>query len=155
MGSHVGMIEHTLGELLAQRSDGLALGMGLDRLLVAVFPESRRSPVSVLWLDLDAPEDPLHGQSVGAWRIDRLYRPPPRPGWLTQYPRRCREKTHGFSQFPHCRRTREKSGDENHRLGGFPGGPLGCYGLKPPMLMLPRGVCPTCCLNWKSDILTL
>ena len=76
---HAGVIEHTSDELLAQRSDGLAFGMELDPLLVDVFPVSRRSPVSILWLVLDAAEDPLRYQSVGAWRIDRLYWPP-RPG---------------------------------------------------------------------------
>ena len=37
----------------------------LDRLLVDVFLESYERPPSVLWLDLDATDDPLHGQQEG------------------------------------------------------------------------------------------
>ena len=37
----------------------------LDRLLVDVFLESHRQPPSVLWLDLDATDDPLHGHQEG------------------------------------------------------------------------------------------
>ena len=35
---------------------------GLERLLVDVFLDSHRRAPSVLWLDLDATDDPLHGQ---------------------------------------------------------------------------------------------
>ena len=38
---------------------------GLDRLLVDVFLESQRGAPSVLWLDLDATDDPLHGAQEG------------------------------------------------------------------------------------------
>ena len=38
---------------------------GLDRLLVDVFPDSHRRAPSVLWLDLDATDDPLHGGQEG------------------------------------------------------------------------------------------
>ena len=38
---------------------------GLDRLLVDVFLESQRGTPSVLWLDLDATDDPLHGAQEG------------------------------------------------------------------------------------------
>ncbi len=38
---------------------------GLDRLLVDVFLESHRQAPSVVWLDLDATDDPLHGQQEG------------------------------------------------------------------------------------------
>ena len=38
---------------------------GLDRLLVDVFLESHRETPSVLWLDLDATDDPLHGEQEG------------------------------------------------------------------------------------------
>ncbi len=131
---HTGMIDHTLGELLAQRIYGLALGYedindhdelradsllallvgkpdltgagrrrardrdyalagsstlnrlelgtaaqapahryqkivadpeGLDRLLVDVFLDSQQRPPAVLWLDLDATDDPLHGNQEG------------------------------------------------------------------------------------------
>ena len=37
----------------------------LDRLLVDVFLESHRQAPPVLWLDLDATDDPLHGQQEG------------------------------------------------------------------------------------------
>ena len=37
----------------------------LDRLLVDVFLESHRQAPSVLWLDLDATDDPLHGKQEG------------------------------------------------------------------------------------------
>ncbi|MDE0512615.1 MAG: IS1380 family transposase [Gammaproteobacteria bacterium] len=37
----------------------------LDRLLVDVFLESHRRAPSVLWLDLDATDDPLHGKQEG------------------------------------------------------------------------------------------
>lgn len=37
----------------------------LDRLLVDVFLESHRRAPSVLWLDLDATDDPLHGEQEG------------------------------------------------------------------------------------------
>ena len=37
----------------------------LDRLLVDVFLDSHRRAPSVLWLDLDATDDPLHGQQEG------------------------------------------------------------------------------------------
>lgn len=38
---------------------------GLDRLLVDVFLESHPGTPSVLWLDLDATDDPLHGEQEG------------------------------------------------------------------------------------------
>ena len=38
---------------------------GLDRLLVDVFLESHQGTPSVLWLDLDATDDPLHGEQEG------------------------------------------------------------------------------------------
>ena len=38
---------------------------GLDRLLADVFLESQRGTPSVLWLDLDATDDPLHGAQEG------------------------------------------------------------------------------------------
>ena len=38
---------------------------GLDRLLVDVFLESHQGTPSVLWLDLDATDDPLHGAQEG------------------------------------------------------------------------------------------
>ena len=38
---------------------------GLERLLVDVFLDSHRRAPSVLWLDLDATDDPLHGQQEG------------------------------------------------------------------------------------------
>jgi hypothetical protein len=129
-----GMIDHTVGELLAQRIYGLALGCedindhdelradsllallvgkadltgagrrrvrdrgyplagsgtlnrlelgtpeaadehryqktvadpaGLDRVLGATFLDSHRRPPEVLWLDLDATDDPLHGHQEG------------------------------------------------------------------------------------------
>ena len=37
----------------------------LDRLLVDVFLESHRQAPAVLWLDLDATDDPLHGKQEG------------------------------------------------------------------------------------------
>ena len=37
----------------------------LDRLLVDVFPESCERPPEEIWLDLDAPDDPLHGDQEG------------------------------------------------------------------------------------------
>ena len=37
----------------------------LDRLLVDVFLESHQGTPSVLWLDLDATDDPLHGEQEG------------------------------------------------------------------------------------------
>ena len=38
---------------------------GLERLLVDVFMESHQGAPSVLWLDLDATDDPLHGAQEG------------------------------------------------------------------------------------------
>jgi hypothetical protein len=38
---------------------------GLDRLLVAHFIASHDAPPATLWLDLDATDDPLHGQQEG------------------------------------------------------------------------------------------
>ena len=38
---------------------------GLDRLLVDVFLESHERPPALLWLDLDATDDPLHGHQEG------------------------------------------------------------------------------------------
>ena len=38
---------------------------GLDRLLTDVFLESHQGTPSVLWLDLDATDDPLHGHQEG------------------------------------------------------------------------------------------
>ena len=43
----------------------VAVPEALDRLLVDVFLESHRQPPSVLWLDLDATDDPLHGHQEG------------------------------------------------------------------------------------------
>ncbi|WP_419584771.1 transposase, partial [Thiolapillus sp.] len=37
----------------------------LDRLLVDLFLESYRKPPRKIWLDLDATDDPLHGQQEG------------------------------------------------------------------------------------------
>jgi hypothetical protein len=38
---------------------------GLDRLLVDVFLESYKKPPKRIWLDLDATDDPLHGEQEG------------------------------------------------------------------------------------------
>jgi hypothetical protein len=38
---------------------------GLDRLLVEVFVESYQKPPKRIWLDLDATDDPLHGEQEG------------------------------------------------------------------------------------------
>jgi len=38
---------------------------GLDRLLVDVFVESYKKPPKRIWLDLDATDDPLHGEQEG------------------------------------------------------------------------------------------
>ena len=45
----------------------------LDRLLVDVFLESQRGVPSVLWLDLDATDDPLHGAQEG-WFFHGYYK---------------------------------------------------------------------------------
>ncbi len=37
----------------------------MDRLLVDLFLESYRNPPQEIWLDLDATDDPLHGQQEG------------------------------------------------------------------------------------------
>ena len=37
----------------------------LDRLLVDVFLESREHPPRAIWLDLDATDDPVHGEREG------------------------------------------------------------------------------------------
>jgi hypothetical protein len=38
---------------------------GMDRLLVRIFLESYRQPPQRIWLDLDATDDPLHGEQEG------------------------------------------------------------------------------------------
>ncbi len=69
-----GSVEHTATDLIAQRVFALALGyedlndhgtLRRDNLLVDLFLESQSEAPEEIWLDLDATDDPTHGQQEG------------------------------------------------------------------------------------------